>query len=391
MFEHVIVRFGEISIKGNNRSKFENLLVKNVQDAIHNYPSVKVQKIDGRILVSLHGAPVESVMERLRRVFGVVSLSPVVQTDLTFDAIKEGVRSLAMTHTDQQSKSFKVHVRRANRQFPMESPEVARELGAVVFDVLPHWTVNLGEPEVTFLVEIRSDAVYITDRTEPGVGGMPVGISGKVGLLLSGGIDSPVAGWLCMKRGVKLEAIHFHSYPFTSERALQKVETLCKILATWGHDVVLHTVPFTEIQTEIRKHCREELHITVMRRFMMRIASQISRKRNLLALATGESLGQVASQTLESMNVINAVTNTPILRPLIAEDKVDIIHRARAIGTYETSILPYEDCCTVFVPKNPRIRPQIKETEQTEERLDVENLTLRAVQETTKQTFAAYQ
>jgi thiamine biosynthesis protein ThiI len=242
--------------------------------------------------------------------------------------------------------------------------------------------VDVHHPDLSVHVEVRSKYAYVYGNDMPGPGGLPVGVSGRVMLLLSGGIDSPVAGYLALKRGAELEAVHFHSYPYTSERAKQKVVDLAQILTRFGGRIRLHVVPFTEIQTEIRKHCTESYSITVMRRMMFRIAEQLARKNGALALVTGESLGQVASQTLESMNAINDVTRMPVLRPVIGMDKLEIISIARRIGTYETSILPYEDCCTVFLPKAPKTRPDVEVSAREEAKLDVERLVREAVEGT---------
>ncbi|GGI97035.1 putative tRNA sulfurtransferase [Alicyclobacillus cellulosilyticus] len=389
MIQHVIARYGEISLKGNNRTEFEKTLQRNMQRALRAWPEVKVERTHGRMLVHLNGAPAEDVMARLARVFGLISLSPVRVVAPDLQAIHEAARALLQDHQRQAGRpgTFKVEVKRVNKQFPLRSPEAAARIGAALLRAGMGWKVNVHEPDVTVYVEIRDVEAFVYGTKVPAVGGLPVGMSGRVGLLLSGGIDSPVAGWLSLKRGVEVEAIHFHSFPFTSERALQKVEDLCQVLANWGGRIHLHTVHFTEVQTAIRKHCPEELGITIMRRMMLRIAERIAAQRGLLALVTGESLGQVASQTLESLRTINAVTCLPVLRPLISEDKVDIIRRAQAIGTYDISILPYEDCCTLFVPRNPRTKPRVEEAEAAERALEVDKLVAEAVERTTMKTF----
>ncbi|WP_026961645.1 tRNA uracil 4-sulfurtransferase ThiI [Alicyclobacillus herbarius] len=391
MVDHVIARYGEIILKGKNRTEFERLLIHNMQRALVDWPEVDIRKAGSRFSIYLNGAPVDAVIERLQRVFGLVSLSPVQAADLDLESIRDRVLQLLQSYKEQNGTagSFKLEVKRANKRFPLTSPEVAQRLGALVLPRAREWKVDVHNPDLTVYVEIRDTEALVFGQKIPAVGGLPVGMSGRVGLLLSGGIDSPVAGWMAMKRGVRLEAIHFHSFPFTSERALQKVEDLAQILADWGGEVKLHVVHFTEVQTAIRKACKEELGITIMRRMMLRIADEIARRRRLLALCTGESLGQVASQTLESLRTINAVTNLPILRPLIAEDKVDIIRRARQIGTYETSILPYEDCCTIFVPRNPRTKPRLEEAEQAEQNLDIAGLVQRCVDELQTKSFTA--
>lgn len=390
MIEHVVIRYGEISLKGKNRSNFEQRLLTNLKRAVADMPEVRLQRTGGRFVANLGGADVERVMERFANVFGVVSLSPVEVTALSVDEMVEAAkRVLRDDQGDNPAQTFKIEVKRANKRFPLNSLQLAAEVGGRVLEDQPSLTVDVHHPYTTVFIEVRENEAFVFGRRISAVGGLPVGTAGRVGLLLSGGIDSPVAGWLSLKRGVDIEAIHFHSFPFTSQRALDKVEDLAQILANWAGRVRLHTVHFTDVQTEIRKHCPDSLGITVMRRMMLRIATEIAQQRKLLALVTGESLGQVASQTLESIRTINAVTNVPILRPLIAEDKVDIIRRARQIGTYETSILPYEDCCTIFVPKSPRTRPRPEEAEAAEANLDIERLVAEAVERTTLKTFVA--
>lgn len=390
MIGHIVARYGEISLKGNNRSDFERALQHNAAAVLKAWPDVRVARSEGRLLVTLHGAPVDAVLEQLKRVFGIVSLSPVTVVSLDLaDITAAATQALqaAASMLTRPDRTFKIDARRTNKQYPLTSMDIARVVGGDVLEASPGWRVDVHDPVVTLYIEIRSTEAFVYSVKIPATGGMPGGTAGRVGLLLSGGIDSPVAGWLSMRRGVSLEAIHFHSFPFTSERALQKVETLAQTLADWSDTVYLHTVHFTEVQTAIRRLCPEPLYITIMRRFMLRIADEIARRRGLLALATGESLGQVASQTLESMHVINAVTTIPVLRPLIMVDKVDIIRQAREIGTYETSILPYEDCCTIFVPKRPRTRPTLREAEAAEEQLPVAELVAEAVERTTIKHF----
>ncbi|CAM3828476.1 tRNA uracil 4-sulfurtransferase ThiI [Alicyclobacillus pomorum] len=390
MTQHIIVRYGEISLKGKNRAEFERILVRNMKQKLAGCKGVRIHHTGGRMMVESDETQVSNVLSRLQNVFGIVSLSPAKVTGLDVDQMSTAVvDTLSDAVKVDHARTFKIEVRRANKRFPMQSLELARVLGGRALQAVSDITVDVHHPDITVFVEVRDQEAMVYGTKVPAVGGMPVGSAGRVGLLLSGGIDSPVAGWLAMKRGAEVEAIHFHSYPFTSERALQKVEDLAQILADWGGRVHMHTVHFTDVQTEIRKHCPDSLGITIMRRMMLRIAEEIGRRRKLLALVTGESLGQVASQTLESMHVINAVTRWPVLRPLVAEDKVDIMRRARQIGTYETSILPYEDCCTLFVPKNPATRPKLAEVEEAERALAVERLVAEAVERTEMKTFTA--
>jgi thiamine biosynthesis protein ThiI len=380
-YDVILIRYGELALKGRNRDLFEEALVRSVKSVLQPFGKTKVRRNYGRMYVELHGEDAQAVMERLQRVFGISSFSPTIQVEPDEETIKQ--KSLELIKRLQpQPRTFRVETRRADKRFPKSSMEVSRMVGTHILRNVPEIKVDVHNPEVTVNVEIRAEGTYISCETIAGPGGLPVGASGKVLLLLSGGIDSPVAGWMMMKRGVTLEAIHFHSYPFTSERALQKVRDLAQKLAHWGGTIRLHVVPFTEIQTAIRQKCPEDYLITIMRRFMMRIAERIAEKTGALALSTGESLGQVASQTLESMNTINKVVSIPILRPLIGMDKTEITEIARRIDTYELSILPYEDCCTIFTPKNPVTRPKPHVAARFEEKLDVEALVEDAVNRT---------
>lgn len=391
MYKSMIIRMGgEIAIKGKNRPQFEKMLLDNMRYILKEVDGgPKVVRTGGRIEVQLHDARMEDVVERMRQVPGISSISPVVETELDMDKIKE---TALLVVKDALSKrqapvKFKVDARRANKLFPLQSPEISREVGGYVLPRTEGLKVDVHNPELTLQVEVRESKAYLMCDVIPGPGGMPVGTAGKVMLLLSGGIDSPVAGWLTLKRGAKLECIHFHSFPFTSERAQEKVNELAKMLAKYGGRVKLHNVHFTEIQKAIRQHCPEEYSVTIMRRFMMRIAERLAHRQKAMALVTGESLGQVASQTLESMYTINHVTNMPILRPLVAMDKLDIMKIAKEIGTYETSILPFEDCCTIFLPKNPKTRPKVHEAEAAEVKLDIEALIEEAIEKTETLVF----
>ncbi|MBL0388173.1 tRNA 4-thiouridine(8) synthase ThiI [Tumebacillus sp. ITR2] len=385
MYSTLIARLGgEIAIKGKNRSHFEKMLMENMRGVVKSL-GVKVAREGGRIEVRLNGADMDETISRLKNVFGINSLSPVAEVELDIEKIKESALLVVQDALSKRTTpvTFKVEARRANKRFPMESPEIAQEVGRYVLSRTEGaLKVDVHKPELRLMVEVRESKAYLTCDVIPGPGGLPVGTSGRVLLLLSGGIDSPVAGYLTLKRGAILEAIHFHSFPFTSERAQEKVNDLAKMLAQHGGRIRLHNVYFTEIQRQIRMHCPEEYSVTIMRRIMMRIADRLAHERKCLALVTGESLGQVASQTLESMYTINNVTNIPILRPLVAMDKVDIMDIARRIGTYETSILPFEDCCTIFLPKNPKTRPKLHEAQRAEEKLDIEALITEALEKT---------
>ncbi len=389
----VLLRYGEIGLKGKNRPEFERRLLEQARRALRGLEGVHVERLHGRLLVSgLSDDVSQRVMERLGRVFGIVSFSPVWEVPLDLAAIQEAsaaaVReALARPRpgfpagAEAPPVTFKVDARRANKAFPHDSLELNRLVGAHVLRAVPGLKVDVHRPEITLSLEVR-DFAYIYTVTLPGPGGLPVGTSGRAHLLLSGGIDSPVAGWMAMKRGLELEAVHFHSPPFTSERARDKVVELCRLLAGWGGLARLHLVRFTEAQKAIYRQCPAPLGVTIMRRLMLRVAERISRARGGLALVTGESLGQVASQTLESIHVIDRVATWPVLRPLIGLDKEEIVAIAKRIGTFETSVLPYEDCCTVFVPRHPRTRPRLAEVEEAEAALDVEGLVQEALQAT---------
>ncbi|MED4753151.1 tRNA uracil 4-sulfurtransferase ThiI [Brevibacillus choshinensis] len=380
-YDVILIRYGELALKGKNRDMFEETLMRSVKSVLRSFYKVKVRRNYGRMYVELHGEDAYEVMDRLKRVFGISSISPTIHVDPDIEVIKE--RSLELIRQmNPQPRNFRVVTRRADKRYPIPSMEVNRMVGTHILRALPAIKVDVHEPEAIVNIEIRTEGTYVSCETIPGPGGLPVGVSGKVLLLLSGGIDSPVAGWMMMKRGVTLEAIHFHSYPYTSERSLEKVRDLAQKLTKWGGTVRLHIVPFTEIQTAIRDKCPEDYLITIMRRFMMRISEKVAANTKALALATGESLGQVASQTLESMDTINKVISIPMLRPLIGMDKIEITDISRKIDTYELSILPYEDCCTVFTPKNPVTRPKAYLAEKFETALDVDALVEDAVNRT---------
>lgn len=373
MKELYLVRYGEIGLKGKNRKFFENRLTNNIKKTLQAVAHCSVYQTHSRNFVAvLDGDPVQ-VLNRLTQIFGIVSVSPVAIAPLEVEAIKQ-VALREFTAVAKPGLRFKVKTRRANKQFPLKSPEVSRQVGAYLLAKMPDLVVDVHTPEAVLEVEIRENEAYLYTQTIPGPGGLPVGVAGKGLLLLSGGIDSPVAGWLALKRGVTLEAVHFHSYPYTSERAKEKVFDLCRELARYGGKIKLHLVHFTEIQTELRLKTPERLTITLMRRMMLRIAERLAEKQGALALITGDSLGQVASQTMESINVIERVSAIPVFRPLIALDKTEIVTIAQRICTYPISVRPYEDCCTVFLPEYPVTRPQLAEVEAAEAVLDVESL-----------------
>lgn len=380
MYPLLLVRYGELSLKGRNRKTFEDLLITNIRAALGDLPHGRITKTFGRIYVETKDNW-EELAARLQQVFGIVSLSPVVRRGLDLEEIKEGA---SLVVQDTPGQTFKVETRRACKDFPLSSPELSRTLGGHLLKSFPHLKVDVHNPDFIVKVEVRSEGAFIYSKVIPCLGGLPAGSSGKGLLLLSGGIDSPVAGFLSMKRGVDVEGIHFHSYPFTSQQSKEKVVELARILASYNARARfrLWIAYFTEIQKALHKGSYPSLSVTLMRRFMLRIAARLAQREGALALITGDSLGQVASQTMESIHTINAVTSLPVFRPLIGLDKQEIVEIAVRIGTYETSILPYEDCCTVFVPKNPATKPSLRQVERAEGELDVEGLIAEALEKT---------
>lgn len=367
-YDQILIRYGELGLKGKNMRQFLVKLQNNIKSALRSFPNVRVKRTQGRLFVELNGEQAEPIIDELQKIYGIHSLSLAIKVNNDEEDIKQGAL-FALQQNEQQS-TFKVKVRRANKGFPIGSQEMNQILGAYLLKNVGNITVDVHEPEVEISVEIREKATYITTKNLKGAGGLPVGTAGKSLLLLSGGIDSPVAGHLMMKRGVQLEMIHFHSPPFTSERAKQKVMDLTKVLTEYGGSINIHLVPFTALQQEIFNSIPERYTMTVMRRVMLTISEQVCEQHRILSMTTGESLGQVASQTLESMNVINEVTNLPVLRPLVALDKSEIITHSQKIGTYDISIRPYEDCCTVFVPKEPATNPKRDIVQALESKVD---------------------
>lgn len=377
MEELILVRYGEVALKGGNRSFFINRLVRNIGKSLNGI-QYSIIKDRGRILVEIPGGPnqLQEAVKRLKKVFGIVSLSRVVKVEKDLDKIKQ--RALEMVES-QQAATFKVESRRADKAFPVKSPEICRQVGAYILKKSDNTRVDVHNPDLLINIEIRDEA-YIFAGFEKGSGGLPTGTGGRGLLLLSGGIDSPVAGWMVAKRGVELEAVHFHSFPFTSERAKQKVIDLAEVLAVYTGGIKLHMVSLTDIQGSINRNCPAEQSTILIRRFMMRIAEKIAAETKALALVTGESLGQVASQTLESIYVTDSSVDLPVFRPLLGMDKVEIIDRARGIDTYELSILPYEDCCTIFLSEHPETKPRLEKILQSESHLEAEPLISQAVE-----------
>ncbi|MBQ9941723.1 MAG: tRNA 4-thiouridine(8) synthase ThiI [Christensenellaceae bacterium] len=379
----ILVRYGEIHLKGANRPFFENLLIRAMRRAVNAYEGAEVKKGDGRYYVrGLSKDQIAPAMEDLCRVFGIHSVSPALEMEKEKDVMYEAAAAEMRRYMEKYNMAkatFKVEVKRQDKRYPMKSMDVAADVGGYILDNVPGVSVDVRNPMVRVYLEIRERAYVYVDIIK-GQGGMPLGSNGKAALLLSGGIDSPVAGYMVAKRGVNLEAVHYHSFPYTSERAKEKVITLARLVSRYTGPIKLHIVSFTEIQMEIYEKCPEEQLTVIMRRFMMKLAERIAKENDCKALITGESIGQVASQTIESLHVTNSAVELPVFRPLIGMDKDEIIDRAKAIGTFETSIEPYEDCCTVFVPKHPVTRPALEKIEKSEKLLDCEALIERAMQ-----------
>ena len=367
----LLVRYAEIHLKGLNRPYFERSLMKRIALALRPAP-VKVVREQGRVFV--FGIPAEeldSAADKLTRVFGIHSVSPALAVEKDWDAMVEAAKALVSKRIEGlPSASFKVIARRADKRFSMRSLEICREMGGLLLDAFPTLSVNVHQPDFYVGVEVRQEQAFLFAEERMGAGGMPVGTSGHAMLLISGGIDSPVAGHMIAKRGVRLSAVHFYSYPYTSERAREKVIELTRILTNYTGDIMLYLVPFTEIQLAIYEKCPKSETTVLMRRLMMQISERIALSCGAQALITGESLSQVASQTIESLTVTNDAVTLPVFRPLIGFDKEEIIDRAKAIGSFDTSILPFEDCCTVFVPQHPVTKPKLDTIRRSEARVD---------------------
>ena len=377
-YSEIMVRYGELSTKGKNRMRFINKLRNNIKDVLSIYPEVKVTFDRDRGHIYLNGTDYEPVAESLKQIFGIQAFSPVYKFEKDVEVLKKAVQDI-MTGLYRDGLTFKVTAKRSDHDLVLHSRELNLTLGNAVFDVLPDIKAQMKGPDVNLKVEIRAEAAYISHEEIKGAGGLPVGTAGKGMLMLSGGIDSPVAGYLALKRGVDIEAVHFASPPYTSPGALKKAQDLTRKLTKFGGNIQFIEVPFTEIQEEIKEKAPEAYLMTLTRRFMMRITDRIREERRGLVIINGESLGQVASQTMESMQAINAVTCTPVIRPVVTMDKLEIIDLAQKIDTFDISIQPFEDCCTIFAPDRPKTNPKIKNVEQYEGRMDVESLVERAV------------
>lgn len=374
MKEIVLLKCGEIALKGLNRSSFEAVMIKNIKRKIADLGSFAIYKSQSTVYVEPQDEDVDmtQLIERLQTVFGIAALTPAFVIAKDFDAIAAAAPD-CLSDTLERVRSFKVEAKRSDKSFALNSPQICRELGGVLMDAFPHLRVDVNRPDVTVTVEIRERAAYLHVDQLPGAGGIPVGSGGRAALLLSGGIDSPVAGYMMAKRGLELSAVHFASPPYTSDRARQKVIDLAELLLPYTGRIRLYIVPFTEIQEQLRNRCQEEYFTILMRRYMMRIAEQLALKEGCGGLVTGESVGQVASQTLQALGCTDIVTTLPVLRPLIGMDKEEIVRISRRIGTFETSIQPYEDCCTVFTPRHPKTRPTMAALEAQEKTIALSN------------------
>lgn len=388
MKTRILIRYGELSTKGRNKKMFTQKLASNIKKALVDFPQVKVIPDYDFMYLDLHKAPEEAVIEKVKPIFGIQSISPVYIVEKDMEVAKKVVLDL-LSQEDLEGKTFKIMTRRSDHTFEMDTNQINLFLGDAVLEAFPDIKVQLKQPDITVRIDVRREHLMVSLKTIQGAGGLPVGTSGRVMLMLSGGIDSPVAGYLAMKRGMEIQCVHFASPPYTSPQALEKTKLLAAKIARFGGSIQFLTVPFSRIQEEIKKSIPEAYLMTIMRRFMLRITDQLRENARALAIANGESVGQVASQTLDSMVAINDVTNTPIIRPVATMDKLDIIKVAEEIDTFELSIQPFEDCCTVFAPPSPKTKPKLEKARQYEARLDVEGLIKEAVEGTVIEEITA--
>ncbi|MFV7857661.1 tRNA uracil 4-sulfurtransferase ThiI [Enterococcus faecalis] len=378
-YTEVMVRYGELSTKGKNRKTFIMQLAQNVKRALADFPALKIHADRDRMHILLNGEDSEEVIPKLSKVFGIQNFSPSIRIEKEMPAIRAMVQEV-VREVYTPGKTFKITAKRSDHSFELDSNGLNQELGGAVIEAIPEIQVQMKKPDINLRIEIRKDAAYLSYETIRGAGGLPVGTSGRGMLMLSGGIDSPVAGYLAMKRGVEVEAVHFASPPYTSEQALQKAKDLAEKLVPYVGTIQFIEVPFTEIQEEIKRVVPQGYLMTITRRLMLRLTDAIREMRKGLVIINGESLGQVASQTLQSMVAINEVTSTPIIRPVVSMDKTEIIEIAEKIDTFELAIQPFEDCCTIFAPPQPKTRPRLDKAQEYEARLDLEGLMARALE-----------
>ncbi len=387
MKEIVMVKYGEIALKGENKSTFEDMLQKNIKRRLKKIGRFEYDRRQSTIYINpLDEVDMELVVEKLKLVFGIGAIQRCAVFPKDFDAVVKGAREY-LEPALSDVKTFKVEAKRADKSFPLSSPEIQQELGGAVLSMFPHIGVDVHNPDVTVRLEIRDKGAYLSAERITGAGGMPVGSSGKALLMLSGGIDSPVAGYMMAKRGLVVDCIHYVSPPYTSERARMKVEKLCEEMTDYCGDIMFYCVPFTELQEALRDNCPEEYFTVLMRRLMVKIANKICSRDGYGAIITGESVAQVASQTLPALYCTNAAAEYPVFRPVIGMDKIEITEIARKIGTFETSILPYEDCCTVFSPKHPRTRPKMEDIIAAEQSFDFDSMVDEAIAKTEVRRF----
>lgn len=375
MKEILLCKYGEIVLKGGNRRYFEDTLVREMRYRAANFGNFQITNVQSTMTIEPLDdfADLDGMFDAARRLFGIAAVGRAAVAEKNMDSILEIAKAYLPTFLEGK-KTFKVEAKRSDKTFPLSSPEISAAVGGAILSVCPRLKVDVHNPDITLRVEVRDRAAYVHAGQFKGAGGLPVGTNGKGLLLLSGGIDSPVAGWMMAKRGVRLEAVYFESMPYTSEQARQKVLDLAALVARWSGSIMVHVISLTHIQEELVRNCEEEYFTLLLRRYMMQLANMVAKKQDCQALITGESLGQVASQTMHALNVTNALAEYPVFRPVIGMDKEEIVQLARHIGTFETSILPFEDCCTVFTPRHPKTRPQLDKVMEEEKKLPFEEL-----------------
>lgn len=382
--EMIMVHYGELGTKGENRRLFINQLNRNIRNALRQFDGVTISSDHDHTYVASLGDHEEEVLRRLQDVSGIQRLSTVYKTSKDIEDIQKVALSLIK---EEEGKTFKIEAKRADKTYPLDSYGIARSVGGYILSHVQGLEVDVHNPDIRLSVDLRKDATYLSAHSYPGAGGYPLGMNGKVMMLLSGGIDSPVASYLLLRRGVRIECIHFAAPPYTSSAVIDKLEDIIKELSVYQTEIKLNIIPFTKLQEAIYANVDEPFCITIMRRMMMRIATELAKKHHCLGLATGESIGQVASQTLDSMITINDVTNFPIIRPLAVSDKIDIINISKRIGTYEISIRPYEDCCTIFAPKKPKTKPKIEDCLEYEKKWDYASMVKECVSNVTSYLY----
>ncbi|MGM9899587.1 MAG: tRNA uracil 4-sulfurtransferase ThiI [Bacilli bacterium] len=392
MEDHILIRYGELSLKKTNRRQFIQKVTNNIRRNLKNYPNLEFESRGMRFYIHLHGTDSTSIIEELQKIPGLYSFSVVNRTNATIEDICKMAQEIVEKEMEEGPKTFKVETNRADKMFPLTSQEISKKVAGYLFRNIPGLKADVHNPDFTLDIDVRVEGAFLFTKTYYGLGGLPASSLGRATLMISGGIDSAVAGYLALKKGIALDAIHYASPPYTNDLALQKVIDLLEKIAAYSEfrSINLYIVPFTNIQQAIYDHVRDDYGITIMRRMMYRLGERLSKERGNLAIINGENIGQVASQTLESMGVINSVINIPVIRPLATFDKADITKISEEINTYEISIRPYEDCCTVFVPKHPQIKPLGKIAEREEEKFDYQSLLDEAYQNIQKITIKSY-